>query len=65
VIYAHLGNILIESRRTVSAFLKIRSSEELLRKNRITTLDFLRMLAEKNETVLQETCILALGQVAL
>lgn len=53
------------SRRTVSAFLRIHSSEELLRKNRITTLEFLRMLAEKNETVLQETCILALGQVAL
>ncbi len=40
-------------------------SDDLLRQNRITILDFLRFMAERNETVLQETCILALGQVAL
>jgi len=59
------SKILIEvTRRTLAAFLRTRFSEELLRKNRIAALDFLRTLTDKNEPLLQETCILAWGQVA-
>ena len=38
--------------------------EKILRKNRIVALDFLRTLSEKSELALQETCILAWGQIA-
>ncbi len=44
----------------------LRSSPQLttLSENRLLILDFLRGLSEQSNTSLQETCILAWGQIA-
>ncbi|KAL8939500.1 MAG: hypothetical protein Q9216_003328 [Gyalolechia sp. 2 TL-2023] len=50
--------------RLLPTFLRNDIDEDLLRRNRVLALDFLRSLSEKSELSLQETCILAWGQIA-
>lgn len=45
-------------------FLQTGIDERILTKNRICVLDSLRNLSEKGELGIQETCILAWGQIA-
>ena len=55
---------LTSDRRLLPSFLRDDIDEEVLGRNRVSILDFLRSLSEKSELALQETCILAWGQVA-
>ncbi|KAL9586349.1 MAG: hypothetical protein Q9212_000967 [Teloschistes hypoglaucus] len=54
----------IAAGRTLPMFLSVRTDEMVSRRNRVSALDFLRNLSEKSELALQETCILAWGQIA-
>ncbi|KAL8694218.1 MAG: hypothetical protein Q9218_001105 [Villophora microphyllina] len=54
----------IAAGRTLPIFLSVHIDEATSRRNRISALDFLRSLSEKSELALQETCILAWGQIA-
>ncbi|KAL8641328.1 MAG: hypothetical protein Q9228_001843 [Teloschistes exilis] len=54
----------IAAGRTIPMFLSVRTDEMVSRRNRVSALDFLRNLSEKSELALQETCILAWGQIA-
>ena len=56
--------LLKTSRRTLPIFLEDSVDDSILRNNRIVALDFMRTLSEKSELILQETCILAWGQIA-
>lgn len=56
--------LLMPCRRTIPIFLQDGLSEDILLKNRICVLDFLRTLSETSELGIQETCILAWGQIA-
>lgn len=57
-------DVRIAAGRSCPAFLRNDIDEEILKRNRITVLDYLRSLSEKCELALQETCILAWGQIA-
>ena len=50
--------------RTLPMFLRCDSHAANLSKNRVIALDFLRGLSEQSNTSLQETCVLAWGQIA-
>lgn len=50
--------------RTIPMFLQDGIDESILVRNRICALDFLRSLSEASELGIQETCILAWGQIA-
>ncbi|KAL8735716.1 MAG: hypothetical protein Q9181_002719 [Wetmoreana brouardii] len=54
----------IAAGRTLPSFLHGNVEDMTLRRNRVSALDFLRNLSEKSELALQETCILAWGQIA-
>ncbi|KAI4194332.1 MAG: hypothetical protein LQ350_007823 [Teloschistes chrysophthalmus] len=54
----------IAAGRTIPMFLSVPTDEMVSRRNRVSALDFLRNLSEKSELALQETCILAWGQIA-
>ncbi|KAI4102058.1 MAG: hypothetical protein L6R37_004617 [Teloschistes peruensis] len=54
----------IAAGRTIPMFLSVRTDEMVSRRNRVSALEFLRNLSEKSELALQETCILAWGQIA-
>ena len=47
----------------LSAFLRENAGCDLAVRNRRVALDYLRNLSEHGDLTLQETCILALGQV--
>ncbi|KAL9604378.1 MAG: hypothetical protein Q9219_000566 [cf. Caloplaca sp. 3 TL-2023] len=57
-------DVRIAAGRLLPSFLRNDIDEDILRHNRVLALDFLRSLSEKSELALQETCILAWGQVA-
>ena len=59
----HLA-LLTHHRRTLIAFLLDDIDYLTLKQNKIYALEFLRILSEKGELALQETCILAWGQLA-
>ncbi|KAG8530063.1 uncharacterized protein KY384_005545 [Bacidia gigantensis] len=48
---------------TLSVFLRQNAGPEMATRNRLVTLDYLRNLSERGDLSLQETCILALGQM--
>ena len=50
--------------RTLTVFLRGYVDKNYLRQNRVSALDTLRNLSESNELAIQETCILAWGQIA-
>ncbi|KAL8729547.1 MAG: hypothetical protein Q9166_004627 [cf. Caloplaca sp. 2 TL-2023] len=54
----------IAAGRTLPCFLRGDLEDVMLRRNSVSTLEFLRTLSEKSELALQETCILAWAQVA-
>ncbi|KAL9594565.1 MAG: hypothetical protein Q9179_005333, partial [Wetmoreana sp. 5 TL-2023] len=54
----------IAAGRTLPSFLHPNIEDMTLRRNRVSALEFLRSLSEKSELALQETCILAWGQIA-
>lgn len=56
--------LLKDIRRTIPIFLQDGIDESVLLRNRICALDFLRSLSETSELGIQETCILAWGQIA-
>ncbi|KAI4170794.1 MAG: hypothetical protein LQ343_004683 [Gyalolechia ehrenbergii] len=56
-------DVRIAAGRQLPSFLRNGIDGDLLRRNRILALDFLRSLSEKSELSLQETCILAWGQI--
>ena len=55
---------LIVRRRTLPIFLQNVTDTEISSRNRKVTLDGLRKLSEQSDLALQETCILAWGQIA-
>ncbi|KAL8917919.1 MAG: hypothetical protein Q9208_007662 [Pyrenodesmia sp. 3 TL-2023] len=57
-------DVRIAAGRLLPAFFRHDIEEETLRRNRITVLDYLRSLSERCELALQETCLLAWGQIA-
>ncbi|KAL8834033.1 MAG: hypothetical protein Q9170_003964 [Blastenia crenularia] len=57
-------DVRIAAGRLLPSFLRNDIDGDLLRRNRVSALDFLRGLSEKSDLALQETCILAWGQVA-
>lgn len=57
-------DVRIAAGRLLPAFFRHDIEEETLRRNRIAVLDYLRSLSERCELALQETCILAWGQIA-
>ncbi|KAL9615276.1 MAG: hypothetical protein Q9167_000247 [Letrouitia subvulpina] len=59
-----LRDLRVAAGRTLPIFLRDGIDEEILKHNRVFALDFLRNLSEKSELALQETCILAWGQIA-
>ena len=56
--------MLTMGRRTLPAFLQCDPHVVILSKNRVIALDFLRSLSEQSNMSLQETCVLAWGQLA-
>ena len=52
------------NRRTLPAFVQTTLNPSIALKNRHIVLEFLRTLSEKNDLALQETGILAWGQIA-
>ncbi|KAL8900267.1 MAG: hypothetical protein Q9207_005780 [Kuettlingeria erythrocarpa] len=57
-------DVRIAAGRLLPAFLRQDIDEEILKGNRVAVLDCLRSLSERCELSLQETCILAWGQIA-
>ena len=55
---------LIVRRRTLPIFLHNVADTEISFRNRKVALDVLRKLSEQNDLALQETCVLAWGQIA-
>ena len=55
---------LILSRRTLPIFLQDVVDTEITLRNRKVALDVLRKLSEQSDLALQETCVLAWGQIA-
>ncbi|KAI9721086.1 MAG: hypothetical protein M1812_002567 [Candelaria pacifica] len=62
--HSSLRELRIVSGRTLPSFLKSDIEDEVLRRNRMLALDFLRSVSEKNELASQETCILTWAQIA-
>ncbi|KAL8715001.1 MAG: hypothetical protein Q9220_000958 [cf. Caloplaca sp. 1 TL-2023] len=56
-------DVRIAAGRVLPSFLRSGIEEDLLERNRVSAIDFLRNLSEKSELALQETCILAWGQI--
>lgn len=56
--------MLITIRKTLPVFLQNGIDEGTLQKNRKGALDALRKISENGELGIQETCILAWGQIA-
>ena len=54
----------IAAGRTLPVFLRDSLDSSLYSKNRLVALDFLRNLSDRGDLALQETCILAWGQIA-
>ncbi len=52
------------SRRTLPVFLQDGIDEDILSQNRARALNFLRSLSDDGELAIQETCVLAWGQIA-
>ncbi|MCJ1394432.1 serine/threonine-protein kinase M1 [Xylographa bjoerkii] len=59
-----LRDLRIAAGRTLTVFLQEGLDDTFLRQNRITALEFLRGLSERSGLALQETCLLAWGQIA-
>ncbi|KAH0566290.1 hypothetical protein GP486_000316 [Trichoglossum hirsutum] len=59
-----LRELRIAAGRALPTFLRKSLKPEILQENRIVVLDFLRKVSDQNELSLQETCVLAWGQVA-
>ncbi|KAI4208635.1 MAG: hypothetical protein LQ348_000112 [Seirophora lacunosa] len=57
-------DVRVAAGRSLPSFLRTDIDEEMLRRNRVAVLDYLRVLSEKGELAFQETCILAWGQIA-
>lgn len=57
-------DVRIAAGRLLPAFFRQDIDEEILGGNRVAVLDYLRSLSERCELSLQETCILAWGQIA-
>ena len=65
VVQRCLGKLILTSdRRTLPVFMQGALSPSIVLKNQRVVLDFLRTLSDQNNLVLQETCILAWGQIA-
>ena len=56
--------LIINARQTLTVFLEDRVGTGFLRQNRIIALDVLRTLSQNSDVSLQETCVLAWGQIA-
>ena len=52
------------ARQTLTVFLEDRVSVGFLRQNRVIAIDVLRTLSRESDVSLQETCVLAWGQIA-
>ena len=57
--------MLISCSQTIPLFLQDGLDEDVLFKNRICALEFLRTFSETSGLEMQETCILTWGQIAL
>ncbi|KAI9793452.1 MAG: serine/threonine-protein kinase M1 [Candelina submexicana] len=62
--HSSLRELRLASGRTLPLFLRKNIEDDVLRRNRILALDFLRSVSEKNELALQETCIITWAQIA-
>ena len=54
----------ILARQTITVYLEHHTNTEFIRQNRKIVLEHLRSLSTKSDAAIQETCILAWGQVA-
>ena len=63
-IWCLLSLQLIVRRRTLPIFLRNVADTEISVRNRKVALDVLRKLSEQSDLALQETCVLAWGQIA-